>query len=157
LIFLTVGTQLPFDRLVKMLDEWAEDNSDTPIFAQIGGTSYQPKNFEYCSYLDSLDYKIKFDQADVIVAHAGIGTILSCLVSSKSIIVFPRIASLGEHRNEHQLANCKKVSKLQGCHVAYDKTDFFQLLGNISSLSSGKIDIHADQDLLKAIETYIND
>lgn len=157
MIFLTVGTQLPFERLVKMLDEWSETNPDTPIFGQIGGSSYKPKNFEYCSFLDSSEYEKQFNQADVIVAHAGIGTILSCLVASKSIIISPRLASLGEHRNEHQLATCKKVSKLQGCYVAHDKADFFQLLGQISSLGSGKIDMHANQDLLKAIEKYIDD
>jgi UDP-N-acetylglucosamine transferase subunit ALG13 len=47
MIFLTVGTQFPFDRLVRAVDE-AFDNGaiDEEVFAQIGETSYRPRNFE---------------------------------------------------------------------------------------------------------------
>lgn len=45
--------------------------------------------------------------ARLIVAHAGMGTIISAMTKGKPIIVFPRIAALGEHRNEHQLATSK--------------------------------------------------
>lgn len=157
MIFLTIGTQLPFERLVKMLDEWANVNPDIPIFAQIGDSSYQPMNFNFCRFLGRAEYEEKFNRATVVVAHAGIGSILNCLVSGKSVIVSPRLASLGEHRNEHQLATCKKVAELQGCYVAYDQAEFFQLLDNMSSLSHGKIGEQANPDLLEAIENFIND
>lgn len=42
MIFVTVGTQLPFDRLIEMVDEAAPE-LDQEIFAQTGSGKYIPK------------------------------------------------------------------------------------------------------------------
>ncbi|MGO7205561.1 glucuronosyltransferase, partial [Rhizobium ruizarguesonis] len=43
MILVTVGTQLPFDRLVKAVDTFATELSK-PVLAQIGRGSYTPQN-----------------------------------------------------------------------------------------------------------------
>ena len=54
MIFLTGGTQFPFDRLVKAVDETVSNNGlDEQIYAQIGATSYRPRNFEAVKVLCS--------------------------------------------------------------------------------------------------------
>ena len=40
MIFVTVGSQLPFDRLVRAVDDWAAGNGGAAAFAQIGASSY---------------------------------------------------------------------------------------------------------------------
>ena len=85
MIFYTVGTQLPFDRLTKMIDKFAE-TSDIEIFGQIGNTDYKPKNFEYCKQLEVADFERKFDSASIIISHAGMGTILQSLVKPDLLI-----------------------------------------------------------------------
>ena len=42
MIFATVGTQLPFDRLIVALDQWAASSPDVEVFAQIGRGEYRP-------------------------------------------------------------------------------------------------------------------
>ena len=48
------------------------------------------------------------DAAAAIVAHAGMGTILTALETGKRLLVMPRRAALGEHRNDHQLATVSR-------------------------------------------------
>lgn len=36
MIFVTVGHQTPFDRLIRLVDRWAEENMRHDLFAQIG-------------------------------------------------------------------------------------------------------------------------
>ena len=46
----------------------------------------------------------------------------------KPIIIFPRIAAWGEHRNEHQLATAQKMKELGYVYVATDAKELKELL-----------------------------
>ena len=45
-IFVTVGTQLPFDRLIAAIDSWAGKNAQADIFAQVGDGGMHPFNLK---------------------------------------------------------------------------------------------------------------
>lgn len=156
MIFLTVGTQLPFDRFVEIIDSWAATNPNIEIFAQIGEGQYQPKHMQYCSFLDEAAYKQEFDKASLVLAHAAMGSIITSLIASKPIIVFPRIAALGEHRNEHQLATCRNFESLDGCYVTYDKSQLLSTLDDVTCLKGGSLGLYANPDLLNCIDNFIS-
>ena len=44
MIFVTVGSQLPFDRLVMTMDEWAGLNKETKVVVQMGKTDFIAKH-----------------------------------------------------------------------------------------------------------------
>ena len=44
MIFVTVGTQGPFDRLVRAVDKWAGMRARADIFAQTGPSDYQSEH-----------------------------------------------------------------------------------------------------------------
>ena len=110
MIFATVGTQLPFDRLVSTLDQWASSQSQSEVFAQIGDSKYCPRYIQWRRFLQPEEYNARLQQASVIVAHAGIGSILSALELGKRAIIMPRMSKWGEHRNDHQLATARRFS-----------------------------------------------
>ena len=64
MIFLTTGTQLPFDRLVRAVDEWAGGQEPgCEIFAQVLPAEqdpYQPKHFKTVARLSPADYADAF-------------------------------------------------------------------------------------------------
>jgi len=130
MIFLTIGTQLPFDRLVKAVDDVAP-SLPFPVFGQIGRSSYQPKNFEFQQTLVPGEFKERFSSAKIIVAHAGIGTILAGLDFQKTLILMARKAALGEHRNDHQLATIAQLKKLEGIYEAEDAEGLKRLLDRV--------------------------
>ena len=122
MILLTVGTQLPFDRLVKAVDEIAPSLNEE-IFGQIGKEGYRPKNLEYCEEMAPREFERRLGLARVILSHAGIGTMLTARRIGKPIILFPRQAKFGEHRNDHQIATSKQMEGRPGIYVAYDILD----------------------------------
>ena len=69
--------------------------------------------------------------ADAIVAHAGMGTILTALELGKPLLVLPRRASLGEHRNEHQLATARRFADTGRLAVAFDESELAQRLDEL--------------------------
>ena len=139
LIFLTLGTQLPFDRLVRALDAVAA-GLDEEIFGQIGKGAYAPAHFPYVESLSPDAFNEKFACARVVVGHAGIGTILTGQKAQKPLVLMARRASFGEHRNDHQLATISQVCQIPGIHIAEDKDDLAKLLAasNLSSMKSGE-------------------
>jgi UDP-N-acetylglucosamine transferase subunit ALG13 len=127
MILVTVGTQLPFSRLIQKLDALAP-SLDMKVIAQVGDEPEPPKHIEYHRSMDPRAFETLFLQADRIVAHAGIGTLLAAKKHRKPIIVFPRRASWGEHRNDHQLATAKQLEGQRGIYVAYDEAELEALL-----------------------------
>ena len=94
MIFATVGHELRFDRLIKGLDDWAFASGNDDIFAQVaelGDNGYSPRNFEWQSFLDPDTFKSNFEKADLIVAHAGMGTIITALTMKKPLLIMMQL------------------------------------------------------------------
>lgn len=127
MIFATVGTQLPFARLLTALDGIAGRHGLT-IIAQTcdPGASFAHLQAHATIAPDAYDRHIR--QADMIVGHAGIGTILSAGRAGKPLVLLPRRASMNEHRNEHQLATAASLGQRQGIHVARDEAHLEALM-----------------------------
>jgi beta-1,4-N-acetylglucosaminyltransferase len=113
MIFVTVGTSFPFDRLIQAVDEFAgRDEIDAAIFAQVGQGGYRPQNFGSVETLDKKKFDEYFDKADAVIAHAGMGTITMALAQHKPILVMPRLKQFRELVNDHQLATAKRFEQL---------------------------------------------
>jgi UDP-N-acetylglucosamine transferase subunit ALG13 len=119
-IFATVGTQLPFDRLLLALDTWAALNPSVPVLAQTGRTSRAYANLTTVPQMDQARFTAAVTQARVVVAHAGMGTILTALELGKPLILMPRRADLGEHRNDHQRDTAAEMRRLSTVTVVED-------------------------------------
>ncbi|WP_459062415.1 glycosyltransferase [Stenotrophomonas sp. PSU-St15] len=109
MIFLTTGTQLPFDRLVSIVDAWAA-RSGIQGFAQIGTSSYIPTTLKHQRFISQANFEERIRACSCIISHAGMGTIISALTYGKPAILMPRRFALGEHRNDHQLATARKLA-----------------------------------------------
>jgi UDP-N-acetylglucosamine transferase subunit ALG13 len=128
-IFVTVGMQLPFDRLVLAVDRWAhEAGRSGEVFAQIGPTGSAPRHVEYARKLTAAEFEKRLSGASLLVAHAGIGTITQALERGVPTAVMPRRASLGEHRNDHQVATCVELGTKYGIGVASDEEELREIL-----------------------------
>lgn len=128
MILLTIGTQLPFDRLVRAMDELAPRLGEE-VIGQIGDSAaYRPAHFDAKARVPPAVFERYAKSARVIVSHAGIGTILNAGKLNKPIVVFPRRADLREHRNDHQLATCRQLRGRPGIYVAETVEELERLL-----------------------------
>jgi len=126
-ILATVGTQLPFPRLIQALDQLAPRLGE-PVIAQTGTTDPGLRNIQQHSNLAPRQFDELFKTARTVVAHAGIGTVLAAKKYRKPIILFPRRATFGEHRNDHQLATAEQLTGRSGVHVAWTIEELEALL-----------------------------
>ncbi len=155
MIFVTVGTQLPFDRLICAVDEIAPYLNGERIVAQTNGGKYIAKNIECKKYFSADEFDTIINQSRMIISHAGIGSIISALTNKKPIIIMPRRASLGEHRNEHQLATAKKMDELKFVNVAYDEQQLRDLILNDNIKNSHFLSDKAPCELVDSIVNFI--
>jgi UDP-N-acetylglucosamine transferase subunit ALG13 len=163
MIFLTVGTQLPFPRMIRAVDEWCKDNADTAVFGQVAAdteNNFMPQHFDYREFLEPNEFSKKFDAASVIVAHAGMGSILTALSAGKPIIIMPRKAELKEHRNDHQMATAARFKGRDNVYVVETPEEMAKTLSNISEANSSdknvnKISAHANDDLVSHLREFI--
>ena len=121
MIFLTVGTQFPFDRLVQAVDQaFKKGQFNEEICAQIGESSYQPRHFSAVSCMEKHLFDKRLHEASAIISHAGMGTISMALEKGKPLLVMPRLKKYGEVVNDHQVAIARKFEELGHILVAYD-------------------------------------
>lgn len=118
MIFVTVGTQIPFDRLMQMVDEIAPELQGEEIIAQSCDGKYSPEHFATVRFIEPAEFEEIFSRARVVIAHAGMGSIVSAMHCGKPLVVVPRRAALGEHRNDHQLATAEHFAQNCGVCVA---------------------------------------
>lgn len=154
MIFVTIGTQAPFDRFIKAVDLIVAE-FDEEVIAQTFHGKYHPKNMKTIDFLPPDEFNRIFAKARLIVAHAGMGTILSALVQSKPIIVMPRIAALGEHTNEHQLATANKMKKLGYIYVANNENELENLILDTKLQPLYKANDIASLKLIGSIKNFI--
>lgn len=130
MIFVTVGTQLPFERLIKTIDLWAKSNPDVEVVMQTGETIYQPSYCKSIPFTDPQEWEALFNRADLVISHAGMGTILKSLDYAKPLIIMPRLAAYGEHRNDHQLATAERFKHFSSIKVADNEDGLVSMIEN---------------------------
>jgi len=154
-IFLAVGTQLPFDRLVETVDHWA-GRSGREVFAQIGETTLQPKHIRWAPHVAPETFRESVRDASLIISHAGMGSILTALEFGKPILVMPRRAALREHRNDHQVSTARWLEARGSVAVAPDEQALAQRLERIDELEApGQISRWASSSLLSSISEFV--
>lgn len=124
MIFITVGSAFPFDRLIKAMDQWAAENSrQDGCLAQIGLGTYEPTNIEWHRNLPYDRFSQAMEQATVVVAHAGMGSVITSMRLSKPIVMLPRRYQAGEHTTDHQVATARWLEGKNGVFIAWDEAD----------------------------------
>jgi len=119
-ILITVGTT-PFDKLIRYCDE--KLNESLMITMQISNNArYIPKRFAYFRFANNIiSY---YTSADLVITHAGAGSIFTLLEMKKRIIVIPNLERDDHHQND--LANI--VSSKQWGLVCWNYEDLPSLI-----------------------------
>jgi UDP-N-acetylglucosamine transferase subunit ALG13 len=145
MIFLAVGTQFPFDRLVMALDECLDTGLiDEEIFGQVGETSYRPRNFRWSPFLEKKEFDRKIETATKIIGHAGIGIIKTALDNNKPMLVMPRLRMYREVVHDHQVEIAKKFEELGYLLAAYNVQELFEKIRMLKNFVPQKRESQVD-------------
>lgn len=130
MIYITVGNHdQPFDRFLTVIDDLAQKLGLEAVM-QKGVSKYVPKHCEASDYFPFSKSEEFFQTAQVVVGHAGIGTVISALKWKTPLIICPRRREYGEHLNDHQLEISRELSEKPrpGIEVAMETGDIEQKL-----------------------------
>ncbi|UDM62796.1 hypothetical protein KIJ96_06025 [Pseudoalteromonas piscicida] len=96
-ILVTVGSS-SFDTLVKAVDEAAQTFPQHHFTFQIGKGDFQPRNGEYFGFSNHFSNTLK--DADLIITHAGAGTVFELLEIGKKCIIVPNFGRVDKHQSD---------------------------------------------------------
>ena len=100
MIFVTVGTHHdPFGRLIDALAGLPADE----LVVQHGHSPAPARAREAVAFLPFEELVERIRAADVVITHAGVGSILLALREGRTPLVVPRRRAHGEHVDDHQV------------------------------------------------------
>jgi UDP-N-acetylglucosamine transferase subunit ALG13 len=107
MILVTTGTnEQPFDRLVRAARDLS---TQFPAFVQYGSSREPNGAGEWVEFLSFDELAAAMRRSDVVIAHAGVGSILLALRCGHRPIVVPRLVGLNEAVDDHQLHFARRL------------------------------------------------
>lgn len=156
MIFVTVGKGIdPFDRLVKAADGLAAE-MDEKVFIQYGSSSYKPVHAEGRDYLTFPEAQELTRASSIMIAHAGIGTIIGALRSGIPIVIVPRYKKNREHFNDHQLEIAEAVKGRPGVEVVYEGDDLRSAVARLLEIKRPLVPQVSGAGLIDAIDDFLS-
>ncbi|MCK4983075.1 MAG: hypothetical protein KAS17_09140, partial [Victivallaceae bacterium] len=95
MFFVTVGTiELPFQRLIEVLMGLPAEIQREMVFQ--GAAKHDAVfSFPHKQFMPTDEYNQMINDAELVVCHAGIGTVRECYDRGKKTIVIPRLSKFG--------------------------------------------------------------
>ena len=104
MILVMLGTQNnSFHRLLEEIERLIKKGKiEEKVIVQAGYTKYQSSNMEIFNLIPQKQLEEYQKEANLIITHGGVGSIISSLKMGKKVIAVPRLHQYGEHVNDHQ-------------------------------------------------------
>ena len=157
MILVLLGTQdKPFNRLLKEISNLKKNKViKDKVIAQIGCSNFEDDMIEIFDFKPKEDIEKLIEDARVIIAHAGVGTLTECLSRNKKIIAVPRLKKHGEHTNDHQLQITKEFAAKNYVLPLYDVKKLEIALDDIKKFKPNKYISNTD-NFANNIKKYID-
>jgi UDP-N-acetylglucosamine transferase subunit ALG13 len=113
---------MPFRRLVQAVDEWAQRHPAIEVLAQVGSDpKFRATAIQTFESVPPARYAELVRASELVVAHAGMGSVLTALEYCKPMVLMPRRGALHETRNDHQMATLRWLIHKPGIYAAEDE------------------------------------
>lgn len=146
------GTQ-SFSRL---LDEVARIASELPqpVIVQHGNTPFQSEACKAIRFVDMGEFERLVAESELLILHAGAGSVIHAVGAGKVPVVMPRRAEHGEIVDDHQIGFAQALEEAGKVVVASDPSQLADAVRSALELqrASGKVD-HAPVMLRLVDET----
>lgn len=159
-VFVTVGLERkPFVRLVRLVDIAVTAGllPEDTLF-QYGHTDVKPMGCRSVDFLSYDEMVRTIDGCDLVITHAGVGTVLLCLDLGLKPLVVPRLAKRGEHVDNHQQEFADRMLEQDMVYVARNEHEFLDVLRSskrVGRLENGRMEpvlVGTVRDLIGEVE-----
>lgn len=139
--FVSVGNaKQPFGRLLDAVAAIAAELPQ-PVVVQPGHNEFACAGCEVHDFMGMAEFEEKMNAAELVIIHAGAGSIIHALRKGKVPVVVPRRAEYAEHVDDHQLELAQHFAEIGRVVVVKD----------IARLAEGARQAQAMQHELKSV------
>ena len=157
MILVLLGTQNnSFNRLLEEIEKNIKDGTiKEEVIVQAGYTKFESKNMKIFDLIPRERLEKFQAQANLIITHGGVGSIITSIRKGKKVIAVPRLHQYGEHVNNHQIEIVKNFHE-QGYIIGIENVeDLKQAIIKSKEFEPQKYEINNGL-ILKTIEEFIN-
>lgn len=157
MILVMLGTQNnSFHRLLEEIDKLIDIGKiQEEVIVQAGYTKYESKNMKIIDFLPNEELEKLEQQANCIITHGGVGSIIGSIEKGKKVIAVPRLKQYGEHVNDHQLDIVESFDKLGYIIGTADVSQLGEALQRIKEFEPKKY-IQNTGNIIKIVEDFID-
>ncbi len=158
MILVTLGTQdKSFKRLLDAIQKQIDKgNIVDRVVVQAGCTKFDSKDMEIFDLIPVDEFKKLTKEADLIITHGGVGSIMDGLKNGKKIIAAPRLQKYGEHVNDHQLQIIDEFAKMGYVMPLKDFNVLDKALKKLKKFKPKKFESNT-QNMVDFISNYIDE
>ncbi len=158
MIFVTAGNHFQgFERLMKKADEIAPRIPDEMLI-QIGYSKYVPQNAKYFDFVPANTAVEYIRKADLVVSHAGMGTIILCKEFGTPLIILPRREKYKEHVNDHQMEIARVLEERgdKNIYIVYEENQLEEkIMEVVGKKETGRVENRGRENLIRTIKEFI--
>ena len=131
--FVSLGNALqPFARLLEGIDRLAAQLPQ-PVIVQHGHTPFRDGACQLVPFLGMNEFIGHIHNADLLIMHAGAGSIMHAVEAGKIPVVMPRRAAFGEHVNDHQVEFAQALAEAGKVVIANTPDDLARAVEEATS------------------------
>lgn len=155
-LFVPLGTQkFPFGRIITALNRLVEQGIYKPDEIVMQSALYPVKPvFAHFGLIPNDDFNRFMQEAEVVVTHSGVNSIISCMEMGKPLVVCPRLHEYGEHVDNHQMEIAMLMHDKYDVLICTDMKDLPELIEK-AKIYKYKPWVSHREELLKAIKELI--
>lgn len=156
MILVLLGTQKnSFHRLLEEVQKCIDQKIiQEEVIVQAGGTKFESKDMKIFDLTSNEELDQLKEDADLIITHGGVGSIVGCLKMGKKIIAVPRYSKYGEHVNDHQLQIIQTFDSQGFIKGIKDVSELKEALTEVKMFTP-KLFVSNTNRVMKIIEDYI--
>ena len=155
MVFVTLGTQKQqFTRLLKILEK-SEQLKNEEIIVQAGHTKFESNHMKILDFISLEEMQKYINEAEYIITHGGVGSIIDSLNMGKKVIAAPRLKEYVEHVDNHQLEICEKLNEEGYIEVLNESDDIDNIIEKLKQTEYKKY--VSDKLYLEKIENVIEE
>lgn len=158
MILVLLGTQNNnFHRLLKEIEKNISiGNIKDEVIVQAGFTHFKSNKMRVFNMIPKEELEILVKKADLVITHAGVGSIEMSLEQGKKVIAVPRLKKYREHVNNHQIDIEKEFNKRGWIIGINDVSDLKEALLKVKNFTPKRYEKQKNDQLVNIIKTFID-
>lgn len=158
MILVLLGTQNnDFHRLLEEIEKnIKKGNIKEQVIVQAGFTRYKSNYMRMFNLIPREDLEKLVKKANLIISHAGLGSIEMCLENEKKVIAVPRLKKYGEHVNNHQKDLKTEFNKNGWIIGINDVSELENAIKKSKTFIPKKYENKKENKVINIVKTYID-